>query len=63
MAIKTADIQAKAKALGIKVVKQGKRELIRSIQTAEGNAPCFQSDIAPVCGVLNCLWREDCVPK
>lgn len=36
--------------------------LIRSIQTAEGHNPCFQSEIAPVCGIDDCLWRnQGCV--
>jgi hypothetical protein len=61
--MKMSDIQAKAKKAGVKTGKKGKRDLIRAIQNAEGNSPCFQSDIAPVCGVMDCLWREDCVPK
>lgn len=37
-------------------------DLIRSIQTAEGHSPCFQSEIAPVCGIDDCLWRnQGCV--
>jgi hypothetical protein len=37
----------------------GKPELIRAIQVAEGNSPCYQSDIAPVCGIEDCLWRAE----
>ena len=55
------DIQAMAKDLGIKgYTKLENKELVRSIQTAEGNSPCFQSEIAPVCGLVDCLWRSDC---
>lgn len=56
------DIQAKAKEIGLKgYTKMETQELIRTIQSAEGNSPCFQSEIAPVCGISDCLWREDCV--
>lgn len=56
------DIQSKAKDLGVKgYTKLDTQELIRSIQSAEGNSPCFQSEIAPVCGLENCLWRSDCI--
>ncbi len=61
--MKMADIKKKAKKAGVTAGKKNKRDLIRAIQSAEGNSPCFQSDIAPVCGVMDCLWREDCVPK
>ena len=33
-------------------------ELIRAIQIAEQNSPCFQSEIASVCGIDGCLWRD-----
>ena len=31
---------------------------IRGIQVAEGNSPCYQSETAPVCGIEDCLWRD-----
>ena len=34
------------------------QDLIRAIQLAEGNSPCYQSEIAPVCGIEDCLWRD-----
>jgi len=34
------------------------QDLIRAIQVAEGNGPCYQSEIAPVCGIEDCLWRD-----
>ena len=37
-----------------------KTEVIRAIQRAEGNAPCFQTD-TPGCGQQGCAWREDCL--
>jgi hypothetical protein len=58
-----ADVKEKAKKLNINAGKMSKTELVRAIQIKEGNSACFQSEIAPVCGLLNCLWRKDCVPK
>jgi len=50
----------KAKGLGLKnVQKLSKSELIHSIQTAEGHAPCFGR--IPDCAVSPCLFRSECV--
>ncbi len=56
-------IKSIAAGHGIKTHKKKKDELIRAIQTAEGNSGCFQSDIAAECGENGCLWRMDCIPK
>jgi hypothetical protein len=37
-----------------------KDELIRRIQISEGNAPCYATGKASVCGQTQCLWRADC---
>ena len=60
MALK--ELKEKAKNLGIKT-KIGMKniDLIRSIQTAEGNFPCF-STARDNCGQTSCCWREDCLP-
>ena len=34
------------------------RETIRSIQTTEGNSPCYQSEISQSCGIEDCFWRK-----
>jgi hypothetical protein len=61
--MKLKDTQEKAKAVGAKVTsKMKKLDIIHAIQTAEGNVPCCQSAIAPVCAIADCLWRQDCVP-
>ena len=49
-----------ARQHNLKPGRANKVELIRSIQRAEGNLPCFASKKANECGQLNCLWREDC---
>lgn len=41
--------------------KLKKDELIRAVQTAEGNSPCFQR--IPDCGQDDCLFRGDCLGK
>ncbi len=58
-----ADIRKKAKDAGIKnVVGMKKVELIRAIQSKEGNFPCFGT-AEDYCDQLSCLYREDCLGK
>lgn len=45
---------------GIKTCKKKKGDIIRAIQTEEGNPACFDTGIAASCGESNCLWKEDC---
>lgn len=48
-----------AKGLGMdNFAKLRKTELIRAIQVAEGNSPCFAT--INDCGEGECLFREDC---
>jgi hypothetical protein len=55
------ELKAKAKKLGIKPKPDTKREiLIRSIQAAEGNFPCFDTG-NDSCDQLGCCWRNDCL--
>ncbi len=49
-----------AKQHNLKPGKSNKGEMVRAIQQAEGNSPCFGSNNAITCGQFNCLWREDC---
>ncbi len=58
--MKVQEIKEIAGKLGLKTGKLNKGGLIRSIQTAEGNIPCFGTGKAAVCGQSTCLWREDC---
>lgn len=52
-------VQQKAKNLGIKNIRQYRKELlIRVIQEAEGNSPCFKG--IEGCGEHACLWRTEC---
>ena len=54
------EIQGIAKKMGLKAGKMRKADLVRSIQMAEGNTPCFQTDAANSCDQVGCLWRSDC---
>jgi len=60
--MKMADIRKKAKEMGLKPPRLTKVELIRSIQVAEGNFPCFATAMG-YCDQFNCMWREDCLPR
>jgi hypothetical protein len=60
MALK--ELKEKAKNLGIKPkIGMKKVDLIRSIQTAEGNFSCFGT-AKDYCDQMSCCWREDCLP-
>ena len=54
------DIRTIAKDIGIKTSKLSKVDLVRSIQTAEGNFSCFATAIEGDCDQIGCVWREDC---
>lgn len=58
--MKFADVRTIAKGMGLKTARQSKTNLIRSIQEAESNIPCFGTDRVHSCGELGCLWRHDC---
>jgi len=59
--MKMTEVKAKAKELGLRIGNRNKAELIKSIQTQEGNFPCFGSAIEH-CSQEDCCWREDCLP-
>lgn len=58
--MKISEIKVIAKQLNLKPGRANKVELIRSVQQAEGNLTCFNSNSANECGQYNCLWRVDC---
>lgn len=53
-----SDIRRKAREMGVKAVGK-KPDLIRGIQKAEGNDPCYGT--RRVCGQMDCCWRDDCL--
>jgi hypothetical protein len=54
------EIRTIAKNFGIKTSRQNKVELVRSIQSAEGNFSCFATAINGECDQTACIWRNDC---
>lgn len=60
--MKMPDIRKKAADMGLKINATNKAEVIRAIQCAEGNTPCFGSGKSE-CIELDCCWRGDCLPK
>ncbi len=54
-------IKEKAKQLGIQASKMKKVDLIRAIQSKEGNFPCFET-AKDYCNQLSCAWRNACLP-
>jgi len=59
--MKMPEIKKKAQAAGVNPTKLKKADLIRAIQTAEGNTPCFERSNG-TCPYMDCCWREDCLP-
>ncbi len=57
--MKVTEIRTIARNLGVKNYSRlNKADLIRAVQVAEGNSPCYQQIID--CGEHQCLWREEC---
>ncbi|MBI5492495.1 MAG: SAP domain-containing protein [Deltaproteobacteria bacterium] len=56
------EIRQKAKTLGIKATGINKTELVRAIQGAEGNFPCFAT-AKDYCDQLGCCFRGDCLER
>ncbi len=56
------EIKGKAKGLGVKIGNLRKTDLIRAIQTKEGNFPCFES-AKEYCAEKACCWRDACLPS
>ncbi|MEK6689719.1 MAG: SAP domain-containing protein [Nitrospirota bacterium] len=57
------ELKEKAGELGIKPkIWMKKGDIIRAIQTAEGNFPCFGT-AKDYCDQLGCCFRDDCLSK
>jgi hypothetical protein len=59
--MKLEQIKEMAKQHDIKAGKLKKAELVRAIQSSEGNNACFETGQASECGQEECLWRGDCL--
>ena len=58
--MKVDEVKAIARQHNIKTGKITKKELVRAIQVAEGNSPCFDTKTSQICGQDSCLWRGHC---
>ncbi|MDD2274069.1 MAG: SAP domain-containing protein [Desulfuromonadaceae bacterium] len=58
--MKMQEVKEIAKKKGVQTSKLNKGELIRAIQSEEGNISCFGIGKATECCQARCLWREDC---
>lgn len=57
-----AEIRKTAKKMELKgYSKLSKGDLIRAIQSAEENSPCYKADWRMSCQELDCSWRKDCL--
>jgi len=54
------EIKDKAKNLGVNPGTMKKTELIRAIQSAENNTPCYGTTNG-TCQWTECCWRVDCL--
>lgn len=59
--MKVLDIKKKAKDVGVNPGKMNKAEIIKAIQTAEGNFDCFGTATDGNCDQVDCCWRDDCL--
>jgi len=57
--MKLTEVKEIAKGMGISPKRMNKSQIIRQIQTQEGNSPCFDTSMRN-CGQEDCLWRDDC---
>jgi len=55
------EVKEKARKLDLHPGKMKKADLIHTIQSKEGNIPCFQTGIES-CDQTDCCWRKDCLP-
>ncbi len=58
--MKMPHVRKIAKQRGLTVGRLKKFELIRMIQSHEGNRPCYATDVDGVCIERACLWIDDC---
>jgi hypothetical protein len=58
--MKMEEIRSIAKSHRIKPDHLSKAELIKTIQSDEGNFDCFATAYSGECDQVNCIWREDC---
>jgi len=58
--MKMKNVREIARQMNVRTEGMDKTELIRAIQNAEGNIPCYATR-GHECDQINCLWRDDCI--
>jgi hypothetical protein len=58
--MKMQEVREKAKTLRLKIFGMKKVDLIRAIQSEEGNTSCFQTGVES-CDQTDCWWRSICL--
>ena len=59
--MRLSEVEKKAKSLSIKDTwRLSKKDLIKTIQQAEGNVACFGTK-RNSCDQMICCWRSDCI--
>ncbi|HEU0219689.1 MAG TPA: SAP domain-containing protein [Gallionella sp.] len=58
--MKLEQVRTIAKSHSIKPDHLSKTELIKAIQTEEGNFDCFATAYSGECDQAGCSWRNDC---
>lgn len=61
--VSTVGLRQIAESVGVQhhQYMRSEYELIRAIQEASHQNPCFQSDESKTCDRLECLWRNKCI--
>jgi hypothetical protein len=60
--MKMQDVKKKARMLDMQPSKMKKADLIRAIQSKEGNPTCFDTG-KDFCNQTECCWKDDCLPQ
>jgi len=58
--MKMEAIRTIARSLDLHPGNLSKIQLIKAIQSEEGNFDCYAAGYGGVCDQTGCLWREDC---
>jgi hypothetical protein len=61
--MKMDEVLRKARELEVEPGSMKKNELIRAIQIAEGNFPCYKTAENGICDQGECIWKVDCLIK
>ena len=59
--MKIQKIRSIAKTKGVNSSRMSKGKIIRAVQEAEGNFPCFRTARDGFCDQEDCMWKEDCL--